>query len=102
MARARPPALPSWPPGLRGRADRFCWRLPIRSAAPRAVNWTGDRAGVPVIGGQPGSDPGAIVFDALQAAQSRKVNVVLIDTAGRLHTKFNLMQELKKVRNVTA
>ncbi len=72
----------------------------FRAAAGDQLEVWADRVGVPVIGGQPGSDPGAVVFDALQAARSREVNIVLVDTAGRLHTKFNLMQELKKVRNV--
>jgi fused signal recognition particle receptor len=74
----------------------------FRAAAGDQLEVWADRVGVPVIGGQPGSDPGAVVFDALQAAQSRSINIVLVDTAGRLHTKFNLMQELKKVRNVIA
>lgn len=72
----------------------------FRAAAGDQLEVWADRVGVPVIGGQPGADPGAVVFDALQAARSREVNIVLVDTAGRLHTKFNLMQELKKVRNV--
>ena len=49
---------------------------------------------------QPGADPGAVVFDAIQAAQARRVDVVLVDTAGRLHTKVNLMAELGKIRRV--
>jgi fused signal recognition particle receptor len=72
----------------------------FRAAAGDQLEIWADRAGVPVIGGQPGSDPGAIVFDAIQAAASRNIHVLIVDTAGRLHTKFNLMQELKKVRNV--
>jgi fused signal recognition particle receptor len=57
---------------------------------------------VDVIAHQPGADPGAVVYDAWQAAKSRGVDILIIDTAGRLHTKFNLMEELKKVRRVTA
>jgi fused signal recognition particle receptor len=57
---------------------------------------------VDVIAHQPGADPGAVVYDALQAAKSRGTDVVIIDTAGRLHTKFNLMEELKKIRRVAA
>jgi len=79
---------------LLAAADTF------RAAAGDQLEIWADRAGVPVIGGQPGSDPGAIVFDAIQAAASRNIQVLIVDTAGRLHTKFNLMQELKKVRNV--
>jgi fused signal recognition particle receptor len=79
---------------LLAAADTF------RAAAGDQLDIWADRAGVPVIGGQPGSDPGAIVYDAIQAAAARHINILLVDTAGRLHTKFNLMQELKKVRNV--
>lgn len=79
---------------LLAAADTF------RAAAGDQLEIWADRVGVPVIGGQPGSDPGAIVYDAIQAAISRKTNILLVDTAGRLHTKYNLMQELKKVRNV--
>ena len=74
----------------------------FRAAAGDQLEIWADRAGVPLIGGQPGSDPGAIVFDAIQAASARNMEVLIIDTAGRLHTKYNLMQELKKVRNVVA
>jgi fused signal recognition particle receptor len=74
----------------------------FRAAAGDQLEIWAERAGVPVIGGQPGSDPGAIVFDAIQAAASRRTDVLIVDTAGRLHTKYNLMQELKKVRNVVA
>ncbi len=55
-----------------------------------------------VIAHQPGADPGAVVYDALQAAHHRQVGEVVIDTAGRLHTKYNLMEELKKIRRVAA
>jgi len=79
---------------LLAAADTF------RAAAGDQLEIWADRVGVPVIGGQPGADPGSIVFDAIQAATSRKTHVLLVDTAGRLHTKYNLMQELKKVRNV--
>jgi len=51
---------------------------------------------------QPGADAGAVVFDALQAARSRQAQELIIDTAGRLHTKFNLMEELKKIKRVEA
>jgi fused signal recognition particle receptor len=82
------------------------WRLLLaaadtfRAAAIDQLRIWGDRAGVPVISHQPGADPGAVVFDALQSAPSRGVDVVVIDTAGRIHTKFNLMEELKKIRRV--
>lgn len=74
----------------------------FRAAAIDQLKLLGNRVGVDVIAHQPGGDPGAVVFDALQAAQSRQAQEVIIDTAGRLHTKFNLMEELKKIRRVAA
>jgi fused signal recognition particle receptor len=60
----------------------------------------GERLGVDVIRGQEGGDPGAVAYDAQQAAGARSIDLVLVDTAGRLHTKVNLMAELEKVRRV--
>ena len=60
----------------------------------------GDRLKVEVIVGAPESDPGAVAFTAVQAGAARGVDIVMIDTAGRLHTRFNLMEELKKVNRV--
>ena len=74
----------------------------FRAAAIEQLQKWGDRIGVEVIAHQPGGDPGAVVFDALEAARSRGINVVIVDTAGRLHTKFNLMEELKKIKRVTS
>jgi fused signal recognition particle receptor len=74
----------------------------FRAAAIEQVQLWGERAKVPVIAGQPGGDPGALVFDALSAAKARDINVLLIDTAGRLHNRVNLMEELRKVRSVMA
>ncbi len=74
----------------------------FRAAAIDQLKIWGERAGVDVIAQGPGADPGSVVYDAIQAAQSRKANILIIDTAGRLHTKFNLMQELKKVHSVAA
>jgi fused signal recognition particle receptor len=79
---------------LLAAADTF------RAAAIDQLKKQGERVGVDVIAHQPGADPGAVVYDAVQAARSRKVDVLIIDTAGRLHTKFNLMEELKKVKRV--
>lgn len=81
---------------LLAAADTF------RAAAIDQLRYLGERVGVDVIAHQPGADPGAVVFDALAAARSRQVPVVIIDTAGRLHTKFNLMEELKKIKRVAA
>jgi fused signal recognition particle receptor len=81
---------------LLAAADTF------RAAAIDQLKKQGERVGVDVIAHQPGADPGAVVYDALQVAKSRGVDILLIDTAGRLHTKFNLMEELKKIRRVAA
>jgi len=74
----------------------------FRAAAIDQLKSWGERVGADVIAHQPGADPGAVVFDALQAARSRQVEEVIIDTAGRLHTKYNLMEELKKIKRVAA
>jgi len=74
----------------------------FRAAAIDQLKHLGKIAGAEVIAHQPGADPGAVVYDALQAAQSRQIQEVIIDTAGRLHTKFNLMEELKKIKRVAA
>ncbi|MBN1160604.1 MAG: signal recognition particle-docking protein FtsY [Dehalococcoidales bacterium] len=81
---------------LLAAADTF------RAAAIDQLKKQGERVGVDVIAHQPGADPGAVVYDALQAAKSRGMDILIIDTAGRLHTKFNLMEELMKVRRVAA
>lgn len=72
----------------------------FRAAAIDQLKRWGERVGMEVIAHQPGGDPGAVVFDAIQSAQSRQVEAVIVDTAGRLHTKFNLMEELKKIKRV--
>jgi len=72
----------------------------FRAAAIDQLKRWGERVGAEVIAHQPGADPGAVVYDAIQAAKNRQVQEVIIDTAGRLHTKFNLMEELKKVKRV--
>lgn len=72
----------------------------FRAAAIEQLEMWGERAGVPVIAGLPNSDPAAVVFDAVNAARARHVEVLIVDTAGRLHSNFNLMAELVKVRDV--
>jgi len=74
----------------------------FRAAAIDQLKRLGEMAGADVVAHQPGADAGAVVFDALQAARSRQAQEVIIDTAGRLHTKFNLMEELKKIKRVAA
>ena len=71
-----------------------------RAAAIDQMRIWANRAGVDVVAHQPGGDPGAVVYDAIQAARARRLDCVLVDTAGRLHTKTNLMAELQKVRRV--
>ncbi|MGH2533948.1 MAG: signal recognition particle-docking protein FtsY [Thermomicrobiales bacterium] len=72
----------------------------FRAAAIDQLKVWGDRLKSPVIAHQQGADPGAVVFDAMQAAHSRNVDVLIVDTAGRLHTKHNLMAELTKLRRI--
>jgi fused signal recognition particle receptor len=74
----------------------------FRAAAIEQLEAWGQRAGVEVIKHRPGADPSAVVFDGVQAAKSRGIDVLLIDTAGRLHTKLHLIEELKKIRRVIA
>ncbi|MEA2086407.1 MAG: signal recognition particle-docking protein FtsY [Chloroflexota bacterium] len=74
----------------------------FRAAAIDQLKYWGEKVGVDVVAHRPGADPGAVVFDALEAARSRGAHEVIIDTAGRLHTKLNLMEELKKLRRVAS
>jgi fused signal recognition particle receptor len=74
----------------------------FRAAAIDQLKKLGREVSVDVVAHQPGADAGAVVFDALEAARSRQAQQVIIDTAGRLHTKFNLMEELKKIKRVAA
>ncbi len=77
-----------------GAADTF------RAAAVDQLEIWAERLNIPVIAGQMGGDAGAVAYDTVQAAKARQTSVVLIDTAGRLHTRYNLMEELKKVHRV--
>ncbi|HEY3063811.1 MAG TPA: signal recognition particle-docking protein FtsY [Chloroflexota bacterium] len=72
----------------------------FRAAAIDQLKLWSDRVGVPVVAQNPGSDPGSVVFDAVAAARARGIDLLIVDTAGRLHTKVNLMEELKKIRRV--
>ncbi|MCK5124238.1 MAG: signal recognition particle-docking protein FtsY [Dehalococcoidia bacterium] len=74
----------------------------FRAAAIEQLKHWGGNVDAEVIAHQPGGDPGAVAYDAVQAGCNRHAQVVIIDTAGRLHTKFNLMEELKKIRRVVA
>lgn len=77
-----------------GAADTF------RAAAVEQLSIWGERVGVPVVKQQQGADPASVAFDTLQSAKANDADVVLIDTAGRLHNKINLMNELTKIKNV--
>jgi fused signal recognition particle receptor len=79
---------------LFGAADTF------RAAAVDQLQVWGDRLKVEVVAGAPESDPGAVAFNAIQSGVAHKIDLILIDTAGRLHTRFNLMEELKKIYRV--
>ncbi len=83
-----------------GRTSLIAAADTYRAAAIDQMRVWADRAGTDVVAHQPGADPGAVVYDAIQAAQARRIDVVLVDTAGRLHTKVNLMAELGKIRRV--
>jgi len=72
----------------------------FRAAASEQLSIWGERAGIPVIKHKEGADPGAVVFDAVSAARARDMDVLIVDTAGRLHTKSNLMEELKKIKRI--
>jgi fused signal recognition particle receptor len=72
----------------------------FRAAAIEQLQTWGQRIGVPVVANKQGTDPAAVVYEAIQAAQSQKMDVLIIDTAGRLHNNFNLMAELSKIESV--
>jgi fused signal recognition particle receptor len=72
----------------------------FRAAASEQLTLWAERAGCEIVRGEPGSDPGAVAFDAIEAARARGHDVVIVDTAGRLHTQQHLMDELRKVRKV--
>ena len=72
----------------------------FRAAAGEQLTQWANRAGVDIIGGQPGADPASVVYDAVAAAKARKADVLICDTAGRLHNKKNLMEELRKIYRI--
>ena len=85
-----------------GQQPLICAADTFRAAAVDQLAVWAERAGVEMVRAQQGSDPAAVVFDAIQAGRARKRDVVLVDTAGRLHTRVNLMGELEKIRRVAA
>jgi fused signal recognition particle receptor len=85
-----------------GASVMLCAADTFRAAAIEQLEVWGRRAGVEVIKQKSGADPSAVIFDALSAATARKVDAVIVDTAGRLHTKSNLMAELEKMKRTAA
>jgi len=85
-----------------GRVPIICAADTFRAAAVDQLQVWADRAGVDIVRAREGSDPAAVVFDAITAGKTRQRDVVLVDTAGRLHTRTNLMNELDKIRRVAA
>ncbi|MGC8971425.1 MAG: signal recognition particle-docking protein FtsY [bacterium] len=84
----------------RGKGVIFVAGDTFRAAAIEQLEVWGERVGIPVIKHREGADPGAVAFDGLRSAKARNIDIVIVDTAGRLHTKYNLMEELKKVKRV--
>ncbi|MGA2532337.1 MAG: signal recognition particle-docking protein FtsY [Candidatus Aminicenantales bacterium] len=84
----------------RGRRVMMAAADTFRAAAQEQLGLWGKRLGIPVVKGQYGADPAAVVFDALQSFKTQKGDVLLVDTAGRIHTNTNLMNELEKIRRV--
>ena len=84
----------------RGRKVLIAAADTFRAAAGEQLSEWADRAGVDMIGGNEGSDPASVIYDAVNAARARNVDVLLCDTAGRLHNKKNLMEELKKINRI--
>jgi fused signal recognition particle receptor len=85
-----------------GQSPLICAADTFRAAAVEQLEIWAKRAGVDIIRAKPGSDPAAVVYDAISAGKARQRDVVLIDTAGRLHTRVNLMTELDKIRRIAA
>ncbi len=85
-----------------GRKVMLCAGDTFRAAAIEQLQMWGERVKVPVITGKPGSDPAALVHDAAAAAKARGYDILIVDTAGRLHTNFNLMDELAKIKAVSS
>lgn len=87
---------------LGGRKVMLCAGDTFRAAAIEQLQQWGQRNDIPVIAGKPGSDPAALVYDAAAAARARGIDVLIIDTAGRLHNNANLMDELSKIKQVSS
>ncbi|MGB9682674.1 MAG: signal recognition particle-docking protein FtsY [bacterium] len=84
----------------KGRDVLFVAADTFRAAAIEQLEVWGERSGIPIVKHREGADPGAVAYDGMRSARSRDIDIVIVDTAGRLHTKYNLMEELKKVKRV--
>ncbi|HEY9232201.1 MAG TPA: signal recognition particle-docking protein FtsY, partial [Blastocatellia bacterium] len=85
-----------------GNEVLICAADTFRAAANDQLSIWAERSGVPLIQQKPGTDPSAVLFDSLASAKARNADVLIVDTAGRLHTKLNLMQELEKMRRIAS
>jgi fused signal recognition particle receptor len=85
-----------------GKTVLLCAADTFRAAAIEQLEVWANRTGAPIVRQKPGADPSAVLFDALQSAKARRIDYVIVDTAGRLHTKHNLMAELEKMTRVAA
>jgi len=83
-----------------GKSVMLCASDTFRAAATEQLEIWADRSGVPLVKQKSGADPSAVLYDALQSAKAKKINYVIVDTAGRLHTKHNLMAELEKMTRI--
>jgi len=83
-----------------GKSVLLCAADTFRAAASEQLDIWAQRSGVPIVKQQAGADPSAVLFDALQSAKSKRIDYVIVDTAGRLHTKHNLMTELEKMTRI--
>ncbi len=101
-AAARPPPPPSWPRYFqeRGRRVLLAAADTFRAAGSTQLSLWGEKLGIPVIGGERGADPGSVVYNAMQSWQSRDFDLLVIDTAGRMQSKENLMRELEKITKI--
>lgn len=86
--------------GLEGKSALMVAADTFRAAAPEQLSLWGQKLGVPVVKGQYGADPASVVYDAIQSFKARQHQLLLIDTAGRIHTNVNLMNELEKIKRV--
>ena len=103
--RERPPASPSWRGCSKTEMNKkvmVCASDTFRAAAVDQLTIWADRLGVEIVKHKMGADPAAVAYDACEAAKSRGIDVLIVDTAGRLHTQDNLMRELTKIRDVVA